>query len=82
MPATHLMSLSPDSAYGVAATATRSGISSYTHHQGKFFALWLTLSSRGEVSVARALSSARVDMNPHPADAALFALKSPVEASH
>lgn len=74
------MSLSSDSPYGVAATATGSGISGYTHHQGKFFAHWLTLSSRGEVSVARALSSARVDMNPHQVDAALFALKSPVEA--
>lgn len=74
------MSLSPDSPYGVVADATGSGVSGYTHHQGKFFAHWLTLSSRGEISMARALSSARVDMNPHQVDAALFALKSPVEA--
>jgi len=52
----------------------------YTPHQGKFFSHWLTLRSRDEAAVARALSGARVDMNPHQVDAALFALKSPVEA--
>lgn len=57
-----------------------SGAHRYTHHQGKFFSHWLTLRSRDESAVARALSAARVDMNPHQVDAALFALKSPVEA--
>ncbi|MEO5558068.1 MAG: DEAD/DEAH box helicase [Dokdonella sp.] len=54
--------------------------SEYTHHQGKYFAHWLTLRSRGEASVTRTLASSRVDMNPHLVDAALFALKSPIAA--
>ncbi len=57
-----------------------SGSYRYSHHQGKFFSHWLTLRSRDEAAVARALSGARVDMNPHQVDAALFALKSPVAA--
>jgi len=56
------------------------GTVGYTPHQGKFIAYWLTLRSRGEASVTRALASARVDMNPHQVDAALFALDSPVAA--
>ena len=56
------------------------GAAGYTPHQGKFLAYWLTLRSRGEESVTRALASARVDMNPHQVDAALFALQSPVAA--
>jgi SNF2 family DNA or RNA helicase len=52
----------------------------FTHHQGKFFAHWLTLRGRGEFSVTRTLASAHVDMNPHQIDAALFALHSPVSS--
>ena len=65
---------------GNAYPGNSSGSYCYTHHQGKFFSHWLTLRSRDESAVARALSAARVDMNPHQVDAALFALKSPVEA--
>jgi len=52
----------------------------YSPHQGKYFSHWLTQRSRGEAAVVRAISTAQVDMNPHQVDAALFALKSPVEA--
>jgi hypothetical protein len=52
----------------------------FSAHQAKYFAHWLTLRSRGEPSVTRALATARVDMNPHQVDAALFALQSPLSA--
>lgn len=68
------------SQHGKAGPSAYSGAPRYTHHQGKFFAHWLTLKSRDEEAMTRALSTARVDMNPHQVDAALFALKSPVEA--
>jgi superfamily II DNA or RNA helicase len=68
------------SRHGKAGPSAHSGAPRYTHHQGKFFAHWLTLKSRDEEAMTRALSTARVDMNPHQVDAALFALKSPVEA--
>ncbi|GAA4803205.1 SNF2-related protein [Lysobacter hankyongensis] len=74
------MSPSPNALSEDARSGSRSEGGRYTHHQGKFFSHWLTLRSRDESAIARALSVARVDMNPHQVDAALFALKSPVEA--
>jgi excisionase family DNA binding protein len=50
----------------------------YTPQQGTFFAHRLTLEGVGEDSLAQSLSTARVDMNPHQVDAALFALSSPL----
>ena len=74
------MSPLPGSLIDNAQPGDHSGAHRYTHHQGKFFSHWLTLRSRDESAVARALSAARVDMNPHQVDAALFALRSPVAA--
>lgn len=44
----------------------------------RYHAYRLTLAGVGEDAFARSLTSARVDMNPHQVDAALFALKSPL----
>lgn len=51
---------------------------SFTPHQSSFFAHRITLEGVGEGSFAQSLSTARVDMNPHQIDAALFALASPL----
>jgi hypothetical protein len=53
-------------------------MTAYTAHQGTFFAHRITLEGFGEESFAQSLSTARVDMNPHQVDAALFALSSPL----
>ena len=50
----------------------------YTPQQGAFFAHRITLEGTGEDALAQSLSTARVDMNPHQVDAALFALASPL----
>ena len=50
----------------------------YTPYQGTFFAHRVTLEGTGEESLTQSLSTARVDMNPHQVDAALFALASPL----
>jgi excisionase family DNA binding protein len=50
----------------------------YSPQQGTFFAHRITLESTGEDALAQSLSTARVDMNPHQVDAALFALASPL----
>jgi excisionase family DNA binding protein len=49
----------------------------YSPQQGTFFAHRITLVGTGEDAFAQSLSTARVDMNPHQVDAALFALASP-----
>lgn len=49
-----------------------------TPHQGQFLAHWLTLEGSAEATLSRAIASARVDLNPHQVDAALFALHSPL----
>src|ERR1700734_4017332 len=51
---------------------------SYTQQQSTFFAHRITLEGLGEDALAQSLSTARVDMNPHQVDAALFALASPL----
>jgi adenine-specific DNA-methyltransferase len=50
-----------------------------THHQAKYLAYELTRrwSSDSVGSLAAAVASAQVDLNPHQVDAALFAFKSP-----
>jgi hypothetical protein len=50
----------------------------YTPYQSKFFAYRLTQESLGGGSVTQSLSAARVDLNPHQVDAAMFAMRSPV----
>ncbi|NPT44886.1 DEAD/DEAH box helicase [Paraburkholderia sp. 1N] len=49
-----------------------------TRHQSAFFAHRITLEGVGDDALAQSLSTARVDMNPHQVDAALFALGSPL----
>ena len=50
----------------------------YTHYHSQYLAHSLTLAGRNEDAMAKTLTAARVDMNPHQVDAALFALASPV----
>jgi len=50
----------------------------YTPHQSSYFAHRITLEGLGDDALAQSLSTARVDMNPHQVDAALFALASPL----
>lgn len=50
----------------------------YAPQQATFFAHRITLEGTGEDALAQSLSTARVDMNPHQVDAALFALASPL----
>lgn len=50
----------------------------YSPQQGTFFAHRVTLEGTGEDALAQSLSTARVDLNPHQVDAALFALASPL----
>lgn len=49
----------------------------FTKFHAKYHANALTLSSTDDYSIVRTLTSARVEMNPHQVNAALFALKSP-----
>nr|WP_057924741.1 SNF2-related protein [Burkholderia ambifaria] len=57
---------------------TASSPSAFTPHQSSFFAHRLTLDGIGDDAITQSLSTARVDMNPHQVDAALFALSSPL----
>ncbi len=50
----------------------------YTPYHSKYLANRITLSGLGDEAFAKSLSTARVDMNPHQVDAALFALQSPL----
>ena len=49
----------------------------FTHHQSTFFAHRITHEGVGDDALAQSLPTARVDMNPPQADAALFVFKSP-----
>lgn len=53
-------------------------MSSYLPIQAHYHAHRLTVAGADEDALARSLSSARVEMNPHQVDAALFALRSPL----
>jgi len=50
----------------------------YTAHQRAYLAHWLSLARGAEHSLTQTIASAKVDMNPHQIDAALFALRSPL----
>lgn len=51
---------------------------SYTRQQAAYQAYRLTASATAEEAFTRSLTSARVEMNPHQVNAALFALRSPL----
>ena len=50
----------------------------FTHYQSQYIAHLLTLKGNPEAEISRSIKRARVDMNPHQVDAALFALRSPI----
>lgn len=50
----------------------------YSQYQGQYFAHALTLDGQAENTISRSIASAKVDMNPHQVEAALFALRSPL----
>ena len=52
----------------------------YSNHQAKLFATQLTLRqpTNSIDKLSHAIASARVDLNPHQVDAALFAVRSPL----
>lgn len=50
----------------------------FTQYHSQYIAHRITLEGRDDEAFAKSLSTARVDMNPHQVDAALFALKSPL----
>lgn len=47
-------------------------------HQAGYWGHWLTLEGDDEDALAQTLASAKVDLNPHQVEAALFALRSPM----
>lgn len=53
-------------------------MSSYTPFHSQYLAHRITLEGVGDEAFVKSLSTARVDMNPHQVDAALFALQSPL----
>jgi superfamily II DNA or RNA helicase len=50
----------------------------FTHYHSQYLAHRVTLDGVDDDAFAKSLSTARVDMNPHQVDAALFALKPPI----
>ena len=50
----------------------------YSPYQGQYFAHALTLDGQAENTISRSIASAKVDMNPHQVEVALFALRSPL----
>jgi len=64
----------PENAPGPARLAS----AYFSPQQATFFAHRITLEGTGEDALAQSLSTARVDLNPHQVDAALFALASPL----
>lgn len=50
----------------------------FSPYHAQFLAHQITLEGLGDDAFAKSLSTARVDMNPHQVDAALFALRSPL----
>ncbi len=50
----------------------------FSPHQSAYFAHWLSLTGKAEEALTQTIASAKVDMNPHQVEAALFALRSPL----
>ena len=61
-----------------AATRDRPVLSRMSAVEAAYHACKLTVAGSSEDAFTRSLTSARVEMNPHQVDAALFALKSPL----
>lgn len=53
-------------------------VTTFTHYHSQYLAHRITLDGVDDDAFAKALTAARVDMNPHQVDAALFALESPL----
>src|SRR5689334_8833439 len=53
-------------------------MTTFTRYHSQYLAHRITLEGVDDDAFAKALTTARVDMNPHQIDAALFALKSPL----
>jgi superfamily II DNA or RNA helicase len=53
-------------------------LAGYTAIHSQYLSHQITLEGLGEDAFAKSLTAARVDMNPHQVEAALFALKSPL----
>jgi len=53
-------------------------MTAYTHYHSQYLAHRITLDGVDDDAFAKSLSTARVQMNPHQVDAALFALQPPV----
>ena len=53
-------------------------MSDFTPYHSQYLANRITLEGVGDDAFAKSLSTARVDMNPHQVDAALFALQPPI----
>ncbi len=45
----------------------------FSPHQSAYFAHWLSLKGKVEAALTQTIASAKVDMNPHQVEAALFA---------
>src|ERR1700751_4730757 len=60
-----------------AVERTRS-MTEFTPYHSQYLAHRITLEGVDDDAFAKALTTARVDMNPHQVDAALFALQSPL----
>lgn len=58
--------------------ATMDTVVSYSPHQSLYFANWLSLEGHYEQALTQTIASAKVDLNPHQVQAALFALRSPL----
>lgn len=52
----------------------------YTAYQRGYLAYWLSIEGKAEKSLTQTIASAKVDMNPHQVEAALFALSSPISS--
>lgn len=50
----------------------------YRPFQAGYLAHWLTLESSDDEALTQTIAGAKVDLNPHQIDAALFALRSPI----
>lgn len=58
----------------------QTAVTSYTEHQRKYLASLLSLKGNAEDEISHSIKRARVDMNPHQVDAALFAIRSPISS--
>lgn len=58
----------------------KTAVASYTEHQRKYLASLLSLKGNAEDEISQSIKRARVDMNPHQVDAALFAIRSPLSS--